>query len=172
VKKSKTKTVCVVVIIVSVGLIAAALCLNRPTPVPPFKFIGGREPVARIEDSPHRQESITYSFEADFNDVYASAGSELSALGYTETTRRPSDVPRTSSFQLITRRRAVAIWIIDRHKYTVYSTPQHSEYSSPDRLEPHGVDGWVSVRITQNRRPNPVVCLLLYPISKVVSWFR
>jgi len=169
-KKSRAKKVYAIVIIVCIALVTAALLLNRPTPTPSFKFLDGREPMTRLKVLPGEQTLFICSFEADANDVCDSAHSELSALRYLEITP-PSNPPLARKYELRNRRRTTTIVILDKHRYNVYSTPQQSEYSSPDRLESHYADGWVSVQITQRIYPSRLKIMWQRLTYKVRSWF-
>ena len=173
-KKSRVKKVCAIVIIVSIALVTAALLLNRPTPVPSFKFLASRKPLIRVKHNADKslipETHLTYSFEADFNDLHTKARSELLALGYVENIR-PQDPPDVRTYRLSDQRGDTRIDILDKHRYKVYSTPRNSEYPSPDRVEPHYAEGWISVTITQSRHPGRLKIMWLRLKYKVRSWF-
>lgn len=174
IKKSRTKKVYAIVIIVCIALVAAALLLNRPTPTPSFKFLASRKPLIRVKHTAEKSLSptihLTYSFEADFNDVHAKARSELLALGYLEASL-PQDSPDARAYRLSDQRGYTNIDILDKHRYKMYSTPRNSEYPSPDRVEPHYADGWISVTITQSRHPGRLKIMWMRLKYEIRSWF-
>jgi hypothetical protein len=107
--------------------------------------------VAHIIDNGKTQYSMTqdiYSFEADFNDVFPCANKELLALGYKDKTNPASALLDHNYLLLNGRYEQIWVTIYKKHKYSIYSTPESSDYSSPDRHVFHIRDGWVSVSIS------------------------
>ena len=152
-KKSAVKRSLAFVVIVGISLTMIGLMLHysRTEPsMPSFSFLSGRKPTYHSTNNSHYQYSITqdiYSFEADFNDVFPNANSELLALGFVDTTdtgqwHRDYELRSGLPYERIRVR------IYKKHKLSVYSTPESSDYSSPDRYEFYTRDGWVSVTVS------------------------
>ena len=116
--------------------------------MPSFNFLGDRKPVAHIRDNgkTHMTQDV-YSFEADFNDVFPGINKELLALGYKDKTNPASALLDHNYLLLNGRYEQIWVTIYKKHKYSIYSTPESSDYSSPDRHVFHIRDGWVSVSI-------------------------
>lgn len=152
-KKSAVKRFLAFVFIVGIFLTVIGLLLrySRPEPsMPSFSFLGGRKPAFHSINNNHTQYRIIqdiYSFEADFNDVFPNANSELLALGFVDTTysgqwHRDYELRSGLPYERIRVR------IYNKQKLSVYSTPESSDYSSPDRHEFQNRDGWVSVSVS------------------------
>lgn len=151
-KKSAVKSYLAFVVIVGIFLTVTGLMLHysRPEPsMPSFSFLGGRKPAYHITNNSRTQYRITqdiYSFEADFDDVFPKANSELLALGFVDTTDsglwyRDYELRSGLPYERISVR------IYKKHKLLVFSTPESSDYSSPDQYEFQNRDGWVSVEV-------------------------
>ena len=153
-KKSVVKRSLAVVIIVGIFLTLVGLLVwysrSRP-PIPSFRFLSGQGSALHVKDkrkSLYRTTRDIYSFEADFNDVCADANAELTALGFVdETPLGHESSRRVYSLQKKVPGESVWIRILDKHKIAVYSTPESSEYSSPELHAYHYRDGWVSVEV-------------------------
>jgi len=119
-----------------------------------FDFLDGRTMTGPIDQAHHSHiiKGEVYSFEADFNDVCAKAGAELLELGFSSKRGFDRD-PRRCSYarHKSASIRQLGVMIIDKHRFSMYSTPKSSEYSSPDRYQYHYEEGWVSVEIVRTR---------------------
>ena len=154
-KRSKIKLLASVVIFAILLALIGFLSLGSISK-PSFGFLGGRSPVVRTKDNNRAAYKIVrniYSFEGDFNDVNAKAGAELASLGFVEETH-PGDESHRRIYQLRNKfpRESATVTVIDKHKCAVYSTPAHSDYSSPDVQTYHYKNGWISIEITQGKR--------------------
>jgi hypothetical protein len=151
-KKTAVKRFLAFVVIVGIFLavigILSSYSRSEPS-MPSFEFLNGRKPAYHCINNSQYQYSITqdiYSFEADSNDIFPKANSELLALGFVDMT----DTGQWHrDYELRTGLPYERIWvrIYKKHKLSVYSTPESSDYSSPDRYEFHTRDGWVSVEV-------------------------
>jgi len=159
---------------ITIGVLLTLLGLLRrySKPMPSFQFLSSRGPAICIKEAASKTRFV-YSFEADFNDVCADANAELSALGYVDTTR-PRQEPRSREYMFRNKVHggSVTVSIRDRHKLSVYSTPQRSEYSSPDLYAYHYRVGWVSVNTVQSRRPSVFWQKLLYWPNRLLRGTR
>jgi len=152
-KKSAVKSYLAFVVIVGIFLTVTGLMLHysRPEPsMPSFSFLGGRKSAYHSTNNSRTQYRITqdiYSFEADFDDVFPKANSELLALGFVDTT--DSGLwHRDYEFRSGLPYERIRVRIYNKHKLLVFSTPESSDYSSTDRHEFHTIDGWVSVTVS------------------------
>lgn len=152
-KKSAVKRSLAFVVIVGIFLTVIGLLLrnSRSGPsMPSFSFLSGRKPAFHSKNNSQTMYRITndiYSFEADFNNVCLNANAELLALGFVDTTQ-PILYCREYVFRGKLPYELVHVRISDNQKLTVYSTPESSKYSSPERHAFHYRDGWVSVEVT------------------------
>lgn len=173
-KRSVIKISFAVAITIGVLLTPLGLLRRYSKPMPSFQFLSSRGPAICIKEAAGKTlDRKVYSFEADFNDVCADANAELSALGYVDTTR-PRQEPRSREYMFRNKVHggSVTVSIIDRHKLSVYSTPQRSEHSSPDLYAYHYRVGWVSVNIVQSRRPSVFWQKLLYRPNRLLRGTR
>jgi hypothetical protein len=151
-KKSAVRSSLVVVAIAGIFLsvIALVLLYSMPGPsMPSFNFLGDRKPAYQCKKS-HLGNNITediYSFEADFNDVFPDANKELLALGYKDKTSPALALWNRDYLLLKGPHKKISVRIHKRQKLGVYSTPESSDYSSPERYEFHIRDGWVSIEV-------------------------
>jgi hypothetical protein len=165
-KKSVIIKISAVVIAIAV-LLALVGLMRRPTlpSVPSFQFLSGRnQGVHAGGDTANRQKRYVHSFEADFNDVCADAHSELTALGYVETTS-PGHKPGTREYMLRGQLPGefVAVKILDNNRLTIYSTPEHSGFLTQDVYAYHYREGFVIVDVTQRQYQ-------LKPIYQLKYW--
>ena len=151
-KKSAVKRFFVLVGIVGIFLTVIGLLSHYSRPessMPTFKFLNGQKPAYHCKKN-HLGNNITediYSFEADFDDVFPDANKELLALGFGDETRPDPGEWTRSYFLWKGPYEKIHVRIHRRQKLGVYSTPESSDYSSPDRYEFHIRDGWVSVDV-------------------------
>lgn len=152
-EKSAAKRFLVFVAIVGILMTVIGILSSYSRPEPSmlsFKFLNGRKPAYRCINN-HLGNKITqdiYSFEADFNDIFPKANSELLALDFADKTRPISEQwHRNYSLRKGPYER-IHVTIYKRQKLGVYSTPESSDYSSPDRYEFHVRDGWTSVMVS------------------------
>jgi hypothetical protein len=152
-RKSAVKTSLVVVAIVGIFLTGIGLFLHysRPGPsMPSFNFLGDRKPAYQCKKS-HLGNKITediYSFEAEFDDVFPDANRELLALGYKDKTNPVLALWNRNYLLLNGPYEKISVRIYKRQKLGVYSTPESSDYSSPDQYVFHIRDGWTSVSVS------------------------
>jgi len=160
-KKSAVKRFLGFVVIAGIVLTTIGLLLHysRPGPsMPSFNFLDGRKPVYHCKKS-HLENKITqdiYSFEADFDDVFPGANKELLALGFTDKTRPGSEMSYRDYLLLNGPYRKIRVRMYTRHKLSVYSTPESSDYTSPDRYEFYLRDGWISVDVREEVVPRRI----------------
>jgi hypothetical protein len=152
-KKSVVKSSLAFIVIVGVVLTVIVLLsrYSKPGPsMPSFSFLGDRKPAYRCIKS-HLGNDITqdfYSFEADFDDVFPDANKELLALGFVDKTRPISEQWHRNYLLLKGPYEKIRVTFYKRQKLGVYSTPDSSDYSSPDRHAFHVRDGWTSVMVS------------------------
>jgi len=153
-KKSAVKRFLVFVAIFGILMTVIGILSSYSKPassMPSFNFLNGRKPAYHCINNSQYQYSITqdiYSFEADFDDVFPDANKELLALGFVDKTR-PDPGDWTRHYWL--RKgpyEQINLTIYRRQKLGIYSTPESSDYSSPDRYEFHVRDGWTSVMVS------------------------
>ena len=118
--------------------------------MPSFEFLKGRKPEYHCKKNllGKKVTEDIYSFEADFDNVFPDANKELLALGFVDKTR-PDPGDWTRHYWL--RKgpyEQIHLTIYRRQKLGIYSTPESSDYSSPDRYEFHIRDGWTSVMVS------------------------
>lgn len=112
-----------------------------------FDFLDGRSMTCRIEQS-RNSRRITrdvYSFEADFNDVCANLDSELSELGFTMSSERN---PEYRMRDYLRKKGSSIRWINVR----ISDKLIFSAFPSPDGLDCHYEEGWVSIEIQRWQR--------------------
>ena len=157
-KKSAVKRFLVLVGIVGIFLtvigILSIYSASEPL-IPSFNFLNSRKPAYRYKKS-RLGKNITediYSFEAYFDNIFPDANKELLAMGFADKTRSGSEQWHRD----YSLRRGPYEWIrvriYTKHKLSVYSTPESSDYSSPDRHEFHIQYGWVSVSVSVETVP-------------------
>lgn len=152
-KKSAVKKVLVFVAIVGIFLTVIGFLSqsSRSGPsMPSFNFLNDRKPAYRCKKN-HLGNKITqdiYSFEADFDDVFPDANKELLALDFVDKTRSESELWHRNYLLLKGPYEKIHLTIYKRQKLGVYSTPESSDYSSPDRYVFHVQDGWTSVMVS------------------------
>ena len=166
-------------IFVVVGILLGLLVvLTRDWgPETSFGFLDGRALTARIEQDPGRSAYRTtrevYSFEADFNEVFAKVDAELSALGFKvdpSVVRGAFFLRHEYKLANATSAKAVVVSLRDGAELKVYSTPKSSKYSSPDRYEYHQKNGWVSIEIDRRRLRSWPPQYFLYRLQRM--WHR
>jgi hypothetical protein len=160
-KKSAVKRFFVLVGIVGIFLTMIGLlshCSRPRSSMPSFNFLDGRKPVYHCKKS-HLENNITediYSFEADFDDVFPDANTELLALGFADKSRSGSEMSYRDYLLLNGPYGKIRVRMYTRHKLSVYSTPESSDYTSPDRYEFYLRDGWVSVKVSVETVPRRI----------------
>lgn len=153
-KKSAAKRYLAFAAIVGIFLTVIGLLSHYSRPelsMPSFNFLNGRKPAYHSINNSQTQYKTTqdiYSFEANFNDVFPEANKELLALGFVDKTRSGSELWHRDYFLLKGPYERIRVRIYTKHKLSVYSTPESSDYLSPDRHEFHIRDGWVSVSVS------------------------
>ena len=152
-KKSAVKNSLVVVVIIGIFLTAIGLLLHYSMPwpsMPSFNFLKGREPAYHciISQSGKKIIQDIYSFEADFDEVFPEANKELLALGFADKTHPELGIWDHDYWLGKGPYEQINVRIYTKHKLSVYSTPESSDYSSPDRHEFHLQNGWISVTVS------------------------
>jgi hypothetical protein len=163
---------------VSLGAVLAASILLFLTALgsyisatgPSFQFLAGQSPAFALRSRDilsNRWQHDFYSFPGDFQSVCAAAQSELSALGYVSVPQSPDVFFPTREHQLSPGPSGgvITVRIQDRAKLAVFTTPENSQYTSPDRYSYKSESGWVSVEVYERRSPPWVQRKVLYPVS-------
>lgn len=153
-KQSAIKKLFVAVAVIIVLLVLIGLVPWRTRTNPTFQFLSGQNPVNREKNESDIK--YYYSFEGDFNDVSQKAITELAALGFRNT--GASSPPTYDYYRASDKTR---VTILDRHRYEAYTTPNNSDYSSPDNGKFHFYeDGWISIVIIQDGPHAPLIRIL------------
>jgi hypothetical protein len=146
-KRDAIKAFFVVVLIIIV-LTLASLFLLQFDSMPTFNFLSGQNPLHHVKDRLYRIDF--YSFKADVNDIYKIAKAELISLGYNNKTQSPQKNNFSKLRQWELPDNSVLITFRDNRRLKVFSDPQTSQYSSPDRYWDYPEDGWITVEIKKS----------------------
>lgn len=139
-----------VILIIVIVLTLVTIFSLHSNSMPTFNFLSGQKPIHHVKNKSDRIDF--YSFKADVNSIHMKAKAELTSLGYTDVIHAGQEKFFFKQWQWVLPDRSVRVRIIDKQRIKVFSDPETSQYSSPDRYSGFYEDGWITVEVRQRRR--------------------
>ena len=166
-KKTSFTKIFAAVFVVAVILNIAALLKRSIETVPHFKFLDGSAALIKVGEeirSTSNNKYIFYacSFEADFNDIYAKADSELSGLGF-----NLSDYTNNSfgkrEYEWRQPDTDESVIVLENLKLEVFTDAENSgKLKSDSKVR----DGWITVIVMKNQKENWLIYKLRQLLRK------
>ena len=158
-KKSSIKKICTAIIVItSIGMILILL-LNLQEQKPQFKFLKGNAPFMSIKESNSqiRKTHYIYSFETDCNDIFSIAIKELNDMDYKTLFSFSCDMAWSSWDDKDGNSTSVEFYrdlkLIEMSSTINNTTP----FPIPFLHKELCCDGWISIRITQEKEQNKLI---------------
>ena len=154
------------VFVVAVILTLAALLSVSIETVPHFKFLNGNATLIKVGEDNRSASNDKYiffvgSFEADFNDIYEKADTELSGLGF-KLSDYPNNPPGRREYEwrkLDTDESVIVFENLEMELFT--DAEDSSQLKSDSKVR----EGWITVIVLKNQKQN----WLLYKLKRLLG---